>query len=243
MDGSITRSGRTCWYKLPDIQMSGINDGLLVESAIFQILKEHFSHLDCYTNLMEYFHEYFLISALGQYLDNKAMRENVLSLTMEKYKSIVAHKANYCYYMPITAAFHLAGYTNPEIFNHAKAILFELGYFTQVQNDFYDCFGDPNHLGKIGTDIQEGKSTWLIAKCLEKATDVQKEVLEECYGKNDPECIRRVKQIYEQLSIPDLYATFEKDTYNNIMMLIEKTSGIPAEVYLETVRELFTRGK
>ncbi|XP_055715296.1 farnesyl pyrophosphate synthase-like [Phlebotomus papatasi] len=171
------------------------------------------------------------------------MKKNVLSFTMDKYMSIAEYKAGYCYYVPITSAFHLAGYTNPEIFNNAKAILFELGCFAQIQNDFYDCFYDPNESGKNETDIQTGKSTWLIVTCLQRATAAQKKVLEECYGKNDPECVRRVKQIYEELSIPDFFAKFEKDTYNNIMMHIEKTDEIPAEVYLETVNELFTRGK
>lgn len=243
MDGGITRTGRTCWHKLSDVQMSAVNDEFLIEAGVYQILKDHFGHLDCYIKLLENYQDYILIAAIGQYLDTTTMKKNVLSFTLDKYMTIAEYKAGYCYYAPITSALHLAGYTNPEVFNHAKPILFKLGCFAQIQNDFMDCFGDPNENGKNETDIQRGKSTWLIVTCLERATAAQKKVLEECYGKNDPKCVRQVKQIYEELSIPDLYAEFEKDTYNNIMMLIEKSDEIPAEVYLETVNELFTRGK
>uniref|UniRef100_A0A1B0D8P6 Farnesyl pyrophosphate synthase n=1 Tax=Phlebotomus papatasi TaxID=29031 RepID=A0A1B0D8P6_PHLPP len=242
MDGSISRMGQPCWYKLPDVQMSAINDGLLIEAAVYQILKDHFSHLDCYTKLIEHFHDFTFSIALGQFLDVKAMREDVLTFTIEKYKAILKHKACQSFYMAIAPALLLAGYTNPEAFSQAKTILFELGYFGQVQNDFMDCFGDPNVLGKIGTDIQEGKCTWLAVMCLQRATAAQKGILKECYGKNDPECIRRVKQLYKELSLPNLYAIYEEDSYNNIRMLIEKTaecSVIPAEVYLEMLKFLW----
>uniref|UniRef100_A0A1B0DI83 Farnesyl pyrophosphate synthase n=2 Tax=Phlebotomus papatasi TaxID=29031 RepID=A0A1B0DI83_PHLPP len=243
MDGSITRRGQPCWYKLEDIQLSAINDGLMIEAGIYQILKEHFSHLDCYVKLYELFHEMTFITTLGQFLDTKSTHQDVLSFSMEQYKSIVANKTSYySFYLPIAAAMHLAGYTDPEAYRQAKTILLEMGYFFQIQDDFLDCFGDPEVTGKIGTDIQDSKCTWLAVVCLQRATPAQKEIMRECYGKNDPEAIARVKQLYEELSLPNTYAIYEEDSYNMIRTHIQQTSrGIPVEVFLKIMDKLYRR--
>lgn len=59
-----------------------------------------------------------------------------------------------------------------------------MGHFFQVQDDFLDCFGNPDVTGKIGTDIQDNKCTWLAALCMQRATESQKQIMRDCYGKN-----------------------------------------------------------
>lgn len=58
----------------------------------------------------------------------------------------------------------------------------ETGRFFQIKNDIEDCFGDPQETGKVGTDIEEGKCTWLIAICLQRASSDQLKIIENCYG-------------------------------------------------------------
>ena len=60
----------------------------------------------------------------------------------------------------------------------AQTILLEMGHFFQVQDDFLDCYGNPEITGKVGRDIQEGKCTWLIVVALQRATPEQKKILE-----------------------------------------------------------------
>ena len=46
-----------------------------------------------------------------------------------------------------------------------------------LQDDFLDCFGDPTVTGKVGTDIEENKCSWLVVQALQRATLSQREVL------------------------------------------------------------------
>lgn len=42
MDGSETRRGRPCWYRVPGIGMRAVNDAAILESAIYMLLKKYF---------------------------------------------------------------------------------------------------------------------------------------------------------------------------------------------------------
>jgi farnesyl diphosphate synthase len=102
---------------------------------------------------------------------------------MERYKTIVANKtAYYSFYLPVAIAMHMTGYKDTEVFRQTKTILLEIGNFFQVQDDFIDCFGDPSITGKLGTDIQDGKCSWLAVVALQRCTKEQREIMKECYG-------------------------------------------------------------
>jgi farnesyl diphosphate synthase len=48
------------------------------------------------------------------------------------------------------------------------------------QDDFLDCFGDAKVTGKIGTDIEDGKCTWLAVVALQRASPDQRALMEVC---------------------------------------------------------------
>ncbi len=68
-----------------------------------------------------------------------------------------------------------------------------MGEYFQVQDDYLDCYGDPAFIGKIGTDIQDNKCSWLVNTALNIATPEQRAILEANYAKKDDKCVETVK--------------------------------------------------
>ncbi|XP_017027424.1 farnesyl pyrophosphate synthase [Drosophila kikkawai] len=243
MDNSTTRRGQPCWHKVENVGLTAINDALMIENAMYAILKMHFSHLDCYVALMELFHEITYITTCGQSLDQLNSNRSVSDFTMENYKAIVENKtAYYSFYLPFAIALHLAGYKDAEAFRQSKTILLEMGNFFQVQDDFLDCFGNPEVTGKIGTDIQDNKCSWLAVVAMQRANAEQKQIMIDCYGKEDPAKVDRVKELYKELGLPSTYATFEEESYNMIKTHIQQTSrGVPHQTFLQILNKIYQR--
>ncbi|CAG8829487.1 9239_t:CDS:2, partial [Gigaspora rosea] len=87
-----------------------------------------------------------------------------------------------------------AGIKNVLAFQKAKDILLPLGEYFQIQDDYLDCFGDPNVIGKIGTDIEDNKCSWCINQALMIASSEQRKLLDKHYGKKNPEDVSIIKQ-------------------------------------------------
>ena len=243
MDNSSTRRGQPCWHKVEDVGLIAINDAALIESAIYAILKQHFSHLDCYVDLMELFHEITFITNCGQAMDMLISRNTITEFTMETYKTIAANKtAYYTFCLPFALALHFAGIKHGEVFQQSKSILRDIGILFQIQDDMIDCFGDPEVSGKIGTDIEDGKCTWLAAECIQRANAAQKAIMVECYGHNDPAKVERVKKLYNDLDLPTIYNSFKEESYKNITKQIEQIpDNVPRSIILDIFDSIYHR--
>lgn len=75
-------------------------------------------------------------------------------------------------------------FADDETLRQTHDIVIEAGTFYQIRNDYLDCFDSLKNLGKIGTDIQDNKLSWLAVSCMERANDEQKQIMIDCYGQN-----------------------------------------------------------
>ncbi|KAK2090401.1 hypothetical protein P7K49_031657 [Saguinus oedipus] len=168
MDSSLTRQRQICWYQKPDVGLDAINDASLLEACIYHLLKLY------YLNLIELFLQSSYQTEIGQILDLITAPQGHVDLgrfTEKRYESIVKYKmAFYSFYLPIAAAMYLAGIDGKKEHANAKNILLEMGEFFQIQDDYFDLFGDPSVTGKVGADIQDNICSWLVVQCLQRST-------------------------------------------------------------------------
>ena len=116
---------------------------------------------------------------MGQQLDLMSSKRKLEDFDMKLYSQIVQYKTSYySFYLPVQLGMILAGVQNAELYRHAECILLAMGHLYNVQDDYIDCYGDPSITGKIGTDIGEGKCSWLIVQALNIANENQKQILQ-----------------------------------------------------------------
>lgn len=106
---------------------------------------------------------------------------NAISLPVwaRRHHLIVVYKtAFYSFYLPVALAMRMSGVTTQSSYDAALKILLPLGEYFQVQDDYLDCYGAPEQIGKIGTDILDNKCSWNINVALAKVTPEQRKVLD-----------------------------------------------------------------
>lgn len=262
MDASITRRGQPCWYRQPSVGMIAINDSFMLESAIYRLIKVHFRAEPFYADLLDLFHETTYQTEMGQLIDLITAPEDKVDLnkfSLERHKLIVIYKtAYYSFYLPVAGALLLSrvpdSYTIPteppttiRPYDVTLSILIPLGEYFQIQDDFLDFSGTPEQIGKIGTDIIDNKCSWVINTALKLSTPEQRRVLDENYGRKDAEKEKKIKEIFEELRIRDVYAKYEEETVANLRQkiaeIVEVESGLKREIFESFLAKIYKRSK
>ncbi|RAK98741.1 FPP/GGPP synthase family protein [Aspergillus ibericus CBS 121593] len=250
MDASHTRRGKPCWYRVPKVGMTAVNDAAMLESAIYVLLKKYFKGRPAYMEITELFHEVALKIELGQSYDmliGPTDHIDFTNFTMEKYTEIAVYKtAYYSFYLPVALALLDTGKATPWNLQQAEEILIPMGEYFQVQDDFLDAFADPKVLGKIGTDIRDNKCSWLVIQALGRCDAGQRRVLEENYGRGEDECERVVKGLYVELGLEGVYREFEEVRVAELRGMIERadeSEGLKRSVFEELLRKIHKRKK
>lgn len=250
MDSSVTRRGEPCWYRRPGVGMIAINDAFMLESSIYLILKKHFRSHPAYIDLVELFHEVTFQTELGQLCDLITAPEDHVDLgnfSMDKYTFIIIYKtAYYSFYLPVALALHYLQLASSSNLKQAHDILIPLGQYFQVQDDFLDAFGDPSTIGKIGTDIKDNKCSWVINQALLRATPEQRKLLEDNYGQKDDIKEAKVKALFHDLQLEQVYQEFEEKQVAEIRGMIkavDESGGLRKGVFETFLRKIEKRTK
>jgi farnesyl diphosphate synthase len=184
---------------------------------------------------------------VGQLLDLTSQpntKKNNLDLfTLDTYKKIVEYKtAYYSFYLPVALALYLGGIATPDNLKASMDILLPMGEYFQIQDDFLDCYGAPEVIGKIGRDIEENKCGWLIVQALPLCNAEQRAVLAEFYGVDDPQAVAKVKQLYAELNITKLFQDFEQESFERISAMITNTTAtVPKQVFTDLLAKIYKR--
>nr|CAD7567999.1 unnamed protein product [Timema californicum] len=153
LDQVETRRGKPCWYLTPQTTpLVAINDANLLVTAIYQLLKTHFKNQPYYVDVTELFQDVCHKATMGQVIDIETRADKTLQqFTMERYKAITKYKTVYhTFQMPVSLALYMADYMN--------------------------CYmeGDEGFGARSGSDIEDGKCTWLAVVALQRASSQQK---------------------------------------------------------------------
>ncbi|KAB5592026.1 Farnesyl-diphosphate synthase [Ceratobasidium theobromae] len=251
MDGSITRRGHPCWYRNPGVGNIAINDSFMLESSIYYMLKKHLKSDPAYIDYLELFLETTFQTELGQLVDLLTAPEDDVNLdrfSLKKHQLIVIWKtAYYSFYLPVALAMLFVGIKDQALFDQAKKILIPIGEYFQVQDDYLDCFGTHEQIGKIGTDILDNKCSWCVNIALSVANPEQRKLLDDNYGRKDPAAEAKVKKLYAELELPRRYQEYEQTTYDKLNALIdaipEEEGGLKRQVFRSFLGKIYKRSK
>ncbi|WAR03500.1 FPPS-like protein [Mya arenaria] len=249
MDQSFTRRGKPCWFRKEKVGLEAVNDAVYLEACVYRILKHYIRSKPHYVDIMELFHEITLSTITGQCLDMTVSPApgtvDFAKYTLEKYNAIVKWKtAFYSFYLPVAVAMYMVGEAEEENHMAAKTILLKMGQYFQVQDDYLDCYGAPDVIGKIGTDIQDNKCSWLVVTALSRASPHQVQILQTNYGSSDEQKVAKVKQLFKELNLEQAFREFEETSYTEITELIDTYEGrLPKQLFTELVQKIYKRNK
>lgn len=248
LDGSHTRRNRPCWYQTNNLGVKAFNDSILLESCVYQLISSCCRHRPYYTAVLDLFHDVTMLTAMGQTMDLQSSpgdgeRPDLDLFTMEKYSSIIKHKtAYYSFYLPVALALNMAGIADEQLLKRTEEILLPMGHFFQVQDDYLDCFGDPQVTGKKGTDIEDGKCTWLIVTALSVCSPAQRQLIQDHYGLKDEASVAAVKAVFRELEMDRRFVEYEESSSAEIQRLIQDLpESLPVALFQGFMAKIYKR--
>jgi farnesyl diphosphate synthase len=207
-----------------------------LRSAINVTLKKRFRNHPSYLKLHDMFDEASLRTELGQHCDLMATAKllELDQLSWNQYEFITAQKFFfYTIYLPMAIPPVFLGLATAEKQDKVYKTYMLLGHVFQARDNFLDVNADPLVTGKVGTDIQENKCSWLLVWTLENCSDEQKKEFQRCYGSTNKDDVSRVKELFRDLNVSQNFLDWDKEMWTKIEVAVEELTD-PALKELHT---------
>jgi farnesyl diphosphate synthase len=250
MDHSVTRRGQPCWYKVERVGFNAANDALMLEMVIYSLLKRHFRGHALYVELIELFHQVTTRTIIGQHLDSQydaIVRGDAIDFskyTLDRYCAIVRNKtAYYTFVLPVKLGLILCGVGDADLLEASQRLCLSIGELFQIQDDYLDCFGDPAVTGKVGTDIEDAKCSWLMIHALGVASPEQRQLLQRHYGQSDAASVEEVKRIFAELDVGNYYLQHEESSFKKLQGDIAAAPAMLQPLFSAVLAKMFKRSK
>lgn len=196
MDDAPLRRGKATVHEKWDL-----NTGILSGDAMLILAYQYFESYEpaIFKALAKLFSKTALEVCEGQQYDVDF--ENRDDVTIPEYLKMIEFKTA----VLVAAALKMGAIIAETSIENANLIYdfgLNLGIAFQLQDDYLDCFGNPETFGKqVGGDIIENKKTYLYLKAMEFANPEEREELLHLYSiqpQDNAEKVASVKEIFVQ---------------------------------------------
>ena len=94
--------------------------------------------------------------------------------------------------------------------------------------------------GRLGTDIQDTKCSWLAVTFLATATEEQKDTFKANYGDHDEAKVAIIKQLYKDTKLTEKFEVYENETEKKVNVLLDSIRA-EAKEFATAVEQLWQK--
>ncbi len=208
MDKAPLRRGKATVHEKWDDNIAILSGDTLLIEVYNHFLEGGYTNL---ADILKVFNQTAIEVCEGQQLDmNFETRDDV---TIDEYINMIRLKTS----VLVGGAFKIGALVAKASDNEADLIYdfgVNLGIAFQLQDDYLDCFGDPEKFGKqVGGDIISNKKTFMMLKALELDNSGELQSWVDKLEFSNEEKVEAVKTIYKNLKVDELAFQLMDDFY------------------------------
>ncbi|KAI0303649.1 farnesyl diphosphate synthase [Multifurca ochricompacta] len=212
--------GKLPWHLEKGVGLKAINDALLLEGAVFQLIREHFRNETYYLDLLELLHE----TRHPAFFRNPVPVSTTKSLAYAHGRFILQRTANiykfaiYSYYLPMALSMIFCGFPVEKVspidsnyYDFVLDILLPLGEYVQIQSEYFES--------RTG-NLPKTRS-WCYDVVRTSGSPELLAALELYFGKDDVTSQLEMRRIFDVAGIDKRYEQYSEDAYTRISGLID----------------------